>query len=176
MEESNENCDIWLFWKWQINISRFFREQHQLPVLHLDTVQFIENWQERNRQEALQMVATFMEQDSWVIDGNYSKFYQERRLEEADHVILLLFSPFASLKRIIERRVKYRNTARPDMAEGCPEKIDGEFLWWVLYKGRNKAKRQHYQAIQKQYPEKVIVIKNQQQLTRFYQQQHMKLR
>ena len=31
-------------------------------------------------------------------------------------------------------------------------------------------------AIQKQYPEKVIVIKNQQQLTRFYQQQHMKLR
>ena len=56
------------------------------------------------------------------------------------------------------------------------EKIDGEFLWWVLYKGRNKAKRQHYQAIQKQYPEKVIVIKNQQQLTRFYQQQHMKLR
>lgn len=157
-------------------LAAFLGEQHQLPVLHLDTVQFIENWQERNRQEALQMVATFMAQDSWVIDGNYSKFYQERRLEEADHVILLLFSPFASLKRIIERRVKYRNTARPDMAEGCPEKIDGGFLWWVLYKGRNKAKRQHYQAIQKQYPEKVIVIKNQQQLTRFYQQQHMKLR
>lgn len=152
-------------------LAAFVGKERQLPVLHLDTIQFLEGWQEREQQEALVMVETFMTQDSWVIDGNYTKFYQEERLKEADQIVLLLFSRWTSLKRIVHRRIQYRKKTRPDMAPGCPEKIDFEFLWWVLYQGRTKERRQHYQEIQEKYPNKVVVIKNQKQLNPFYQQQ-----
>ncbi|WNS44670.1 hypothetical protein [Paenibacillus sp. MMS20-IR301] len=33
--------------------------------------------------------------------------------------------------RIVKRRLMYRNTARPDMNEGCPEKLDWAFVKWV---------------------------------------------
>ncbi|MHC5268306.1 P-loop NTPase family protein [Enterococcus sp. LJL98] len=149
-------------------LAAFLGKQKELPVLHLDTVQFIENWQEREPEAALEIVASFMTQASWVIDGNYTKFLQEKRLAEADQIVLLLFSPLATLRRVIQRRIKYHKKSRPDMAFGCEEKIDREFFWWVLYEGRRKARRQHFVAIQERYPEKVIVIKNQKQLDQFY--------
>jgi hypothetical protein len=30
------------------------------------------------------------------------------------------------------------------MAEGCLEKLDFEFIKWVLFKGRSKAKKQYF--------------------------------
>jgi adenylate kinase family enzyme len=33
--------------------------------------------------------------------------------------------------RVIKRFFKYRNSSRPDMNEGCREKIDLPFLKWV---------------------------------------------
>lgn len=89
-------------------LAAYLSKAKQIPVLHLDTVQFIENWQEREYQEALVIVKNFMLQNSWVIDGNYTKFYQEERLAEADQIILLLFSPLVSLRRVINRRIKYQ--------------------------------------------------------------------
>ena len=151
-------------------LAKFLGEKKQLPVIHLDTVQFIENWQERNHAEALVIVSDVMEQKNWVIDGNYTKFYQAERLEEADQIIFLQFSRWASFKRIIHRRIKYHNKTRPDMAEGCDEKLDFEFLWWVLYTGRTKERRAHYRELQEKYPSKSIVIKNQKELDAFYQQ------
>lgn len=151
-------------------LAKYLGKEQKLPVLHLDTVQFIENWEERNQEEALEIVESFMAQDSWVIDGNYTKFHQEQRLVEADQIILLMFSRFASLKRVIGRRIKYHNKTRPDMAPGCDEKLDKEFLWWVFYEGRSRKRYQHYLMIKNKYPEKVIIIKNQKQLDQFYQE------
>lgn len=68
-------------------LSRELGKRYGCPVLHLDQVQFEAGWIERDRGEALSQVEQFMSQESWVIDGNYSAFLQERRLEEADCVI-----------------------------------------------------------------------------------------
>ena len=59
--------------------------------------------------------------DSWVIDGNYSELFYERRMEEGDIIILLLFNRFSCLYRAYCRYIRYKNTTRPDMAEGCKE-------------------------------------------------------
>lgn len=151
-------------------LAAFLGSEKSIPVLHLDTVQFVEHWEERDSEEALEIVEDFMGKSSWVIDGNYTKFYQERRLAEADQIILLMFSPWASLKRVIGRRIKYHHKTRPDMASGCDEKLDKEFLWWVLYEGRRKDRHQHFLDIQKRYPEKTFLIKNQKQLDQFYKE------
>jgi len=68
-------------------LARALGERYGLPVLHFDTTQFTPNWQERDRDEAHRMVHAFMENPEWVIDGNYTKFEFERRLEEADKIV-----------------------------------------------------------------------------------------
>lgn len=66
----------------------------------------------------------------WIIDGNYGST-MEIRLLKADTVI------FFDLKRLvctigyIIRVFKNKGKSRPDMPEGCPEKIDIEFIKYI---------------------------------------------
>lgn len=151
-------------------LAKYLATAYNLPLLHLDTVQFTNNWQERDRDEARAIVRSMMQQENWVIDGNYSGFYQKQRLEQATQIIFLDFSRWQSLYRVYLRFRKYRNKTRSDMADGCIEKMDLAFVWWVLYKGRTHSKKQHYEQIITDYADKVLVIRNQQELDTFYHQ------
>lgn len=149
-------------------LAHYISEQKDLRCLHLDKVHFKRDWVERPDKEAKEMVMEFMENPDWVIDGNYTGFYQSERLEQADRIIILLFSRWAALRRVLTRYVKYRGKTRPDMGDGCNEKVDREFVWWVLYQGRSKSYRNKYRNIQIKYPEKTIVIRNQKELDKLY--------
>lgn len=149
-------------------LARKLSETHNVDVLHLDTIQFLPNWVIRDEEDKVRMIKEFLDtHDSWIIDGNYSSLCQERRLEEADLIILLLFNRFSCLLRAYSRYKKYKNKTRPDMAQGCNEKIDLEFVKWILYKGRTKQKRQKYSNIVAKYSDKAILIKNQKQLNTY---------
>lgn len=146
-------------------LARKLSERYQCEALHLDAVQFLPGWESRDEEEQRQLTKHFLDKnDFWVIDGNYSKMYMERRLEEADQIILLLFNRFSCLYRVTKRYLKYRNQTRPDMGEGCTEKLDLEFVWWVLRDGRKKKARERYKKIQRDYGEKVVVLRNQREL------------
>lgn len=146
-------------------LARKLGERYQIPVLHLDRVHWTQNWTERDEAEKRQIVGDFLDQnDSWVIDGNYSSLYQERRLEEADTILLLLFDRFTCLHRVLRRYHRYRGKTRPDMGEGCEEKVDAEFLRWVLWEGRRRKIRQNYARITARYPEKTVILRNQRAL------------
>ena len=65
---------------------------YNCPVLYLDKIQFEENWKERDVETAKAIVKDFLDSNgSWIIDGNYTKFFRERRLEEADVIIYMNF-------------------------------------------------------------------------------------
>ena len=148
-------------------LARKLAQQYQLPVLHFDTVQFRPNWEIRPQASKEIMTKVFLDLHSdWVIDGNYSKLSFERRMAEADVIIQLRFNRIASLWRVTRRYLTYKEGTRPDMAQGCKEKLDWEFITWVLWKGRSKTARQRYERVRSQYPHKTIVIKNQRQLDR----------
>lgn len=143
-------------------------DMYGLPVLHLDSVHFLPNWEERELSEKRRIVADFMrDNDGWVIDGNYSAQFREERLEQADMIVLMLFDRFSCLWRVIKRYRRFRGKTRPDMGEGCIEKLDFEFVRWVLHDGRTKKKKADYKAICDKYPDKVTVLKNQRQLDEF---------
>lgn len=143
-------------------------ELYGLDILHLDAVQFLPNWKERPMEEQKQITKTFLDtNDSWVIDGNYSKLCYERRMEEADWIFLLLFNRFTCLYRVIRRYLKYKNTVRPDMPPGCEEKLDLEFIKWVLRDGRTKRAKKRYRGVIEAYPQKAVVVKNQRQLNAY---------
>ena len=146
-------------------LARNLSEKYNIPVLLFDTVQFLPNWEIRVQEEKERMTKDFLDaNDAWVIDGNYSKLSYQRRMEEADVIILLLFNKISCLYRVTRRYLKYKDSTRPDMAEGCNEKLDWEFIKWILRDGRTEESRQRYQGVLSRYPEKTILIKNQRQL------------
>ena len=146
-------------------LARNLSEKYNIPVLHFDTVQFLPNWEIRVQEEKERMTKDFLDaNDAWVIDGNYSKLSYQRRMEEADVIILLLFNKISCLYRVTRRYLKYKDSTRPDMAVGCKEKLDWEFIKWILRDGRTEESRQRYQGVLALYSEKTILIKNQRQL------------
>ena len=69
--------------------------------------------------------------ERWMIEGNYGSVLPPR-LERADTVIYLDFPIRLCLKRLIKRIVTNRGQSRPDMPEGCPERFDLGFFWYVM--------------------------------------------
>ena len=135
------------------------------PVLHMDTVQFLPDWEIRPLEEKQAMVRDFMDSHpAWIIDGNYTKLSYERRLEEADQIWILLFNRVTRLYRILRRYRKYQGRSRPDMAAGCSVKVDGEFLSWVLWRGCGPEKNRHMRDVVRKYPEKSHLLENQRQV------------
>ncbi|WP_242491840.1 hypothetical protein [Miniphocaeibacter massiliensis] len=73
-------------------LAKHLGKLYNIPILYLDTVQFTDNWSLHNRNEAKEIVNEFMNNKSWVIDGNYSEFFQKERLETADMIIYMNFN------------------------------------------------------------------------------------
>lgn len=67
-------------------LAKRLSEKYNYHLLYLDTVNFEANWKERDKEEAKRMVEEFMKNDSWIIDGNYFDFYQDRRMKEAENI------------------------------------------------------------------------------------------
>ena len=146
-------------------LARKLSEKYDLPVLHFDTVQFRPGWEIRPQASKEIMTKVFLDlHDAWVIDGNYSKLYYPRRMEEADVIVVMLFNRWRCLWRVTRRYLKYKNKTRPDMGPGCKEKLDWEFVKWILRDGRSQSAKDRYGWVISRYGEKVIVVKNQRQL------------
>jgi adenylate kinase family enzyme len=101
-----------------------------IEVVHLDRLHWRAGWIEPPKDEWLKTVEAAIEKESWIMDGNFGGT-MEMRLKASDTVIFLDLPRAVCTYRVFRRRLKYRNTHRPDMAEGCNEKIDLEFLGWV---------------------------------------------
>ena len=150
-------------------LARKLGEKYGVPVLHLDSVEFLPNWEKRPLTEKQRIVTEFLDgNDGWVVDGNYSKLSYDRRMEEADEIVNMDFGRLSCLWRVIKRYHTFKNATRPDMADGCIEILDWAFIKWILWEGRSKETREKRKALAKQYADKVKIIKNQRQLDRYY--------
>ena len=154
-------------------VARKLGEKLSVPVLHLDTVFWLPGWNERDRAECADIAARFMEQDSWLIEGVYSKLHFHERMEQADRIILVTLPRLNCLIRAVRRYYMYRGVSRPDMTEGCPEKFDLDFAWWVVWKGRTKPRRRILEDVIACYPEKVTILRSQRQIDRFLEGFHV---
>ena len=101
-----------------------------LPVIHLDREHWKPGWQETPKDEWHRKVEEIAAGEAWITDGNYGAT-MEIRLAASDTVIYLDYPRHICIYRVIRRGIKYRNQTRPDMAEGCTEKFNLEFLEWL---------------------------------------------
>ncbi len=149
-------------------LAKFLGEKYDIPVLHFDRIHWLPGWNERTREEKWNITRDFMDKNpQWVIDGNYFAIECERRMEEADKIIFLSFNRVSCFFRAFKRYIKYRGRTREDMGDGCDEKFDAQFAWWILHEGRSGKTKDKYKDILKRYADKVVVIKNQKSLNEF---------
>jgi len=102
-----------------------------LPVFHMDKIHYKSGWKMRSRDEKFRLATEIEAQKSWIFEGGLSATYANRAAR-ADTVIWLDLPLPLRLARILKRRVQFNGKTRPDMADGCPERLKADYMRWVL--------------------------------------------
>jgi adenylate kinase family enzyme len=110
--------------------SRRLGKALDLEVIHLDARYWHPGWVETLKPEWRRMVEELVTRDSWIMDGNYSGTF-DIRFEACDTAIFLDVPRLICVWRLLKRKALYRSVGRPDMAQGCGEKLSLEFIRWV---------------------------------------------
>jgi adenylate kinase family enzyme len=109
-----------------------------IEVKHLDKFYWRAGWTKPSNEEWLKTVDELTSVDSWIIDGNFGGTLAQR-VARCDTIIFLDMPRLLCLWRVTKRRMLYRSRSRPDMSEGCNEKLDLEFIDWVWnYSNRSR--------------------------------------
>ena len=103
-----------------------------IPFVSLDALYWKPGWVASDNAEFEQRVAEIARQPRWVMDGNYTRYGAgELRRQTSDTVIWFDLPRATCMLGILTRIAKSYGQVRPEMAEGCPEKIDLEFFRYV---------------------------------------------
>jgi adenylate kinase family enzyme len=117
-------------------LARRLAARSGLPLIHLDEHFWHPGWIETPRDTWRMRQRELFAGDAWIADGNYSATLDER-LPRADTVIFLDFPVWRTIPRALRRSIGQRGTAV--QAEGCPERVDVQFLRWIAnYRRRSR--------------------------------------
>jgi adenylate kinase family enzyme len=148
-------------------------EKLGIDVYHLDRFYWEPGWKEATMEDFRSRQEEVVGKASWIIEGNYSNTY-DIRATEADTIIYLELPLRVCLFRVMKRRWEYRgDKTRPDIGEGCEEKLDWDFIKFIIttYRKRKKKMQVRFRNFQKVGQEKkVIQLKSQRDIHRFLEE------
>lgn len=121
-----------------------------LPLIHLDNVWWNEDRTHITREEFDRKLQSILRGDKWIVDGDYSRTYEERFIA-CDTVIFLDYSLDECISGIAERV----GVQREDMP-WTADTLDPELIKLVQNYGRDN-KPKVYSLIEK-YPDKNVLI------------------
>ncbi len=111
-------------------LARHIAQRFSIPAVHLDCIWWLPGWQERERDDFDALLEIELAKPAWVMDGNFRRTFA-RRLQFADFCMFLDVDTKTCLQSVYARAEAYRGKTRPDMTEGCDERIDPEFPDWI---------------------------------------------
>lgn len=145
--------------------SRQLGEVTGLPVVHLDKLYWHAGWVKTPVDEWQSIVQRELDKPEWIMDGNFGGT-RAMRLAACDTVIFLDLPRWLCMYRIVKRTIKYHKGTRPDMAEGCEERFDPEFLLWV-WNYPNSGRRRVIQELNGLADKEIITLKSRTEVTDF---------
>lgn len=101
-----------------------------LPVVHLDKEFWRPGWVEPDKAEWAARLDELVAGERWVTDGNFATA-SVKRFAKCDTVIFLDFNRWVCLARVYRRAWRHLGRARPDLNEGCPERMPDR--WFLNY-------------------------------------------
>ncbi|MGE1100340.1 topology modulation protein [Peribacillus simplex] len=130
-----------------------------IEVHHLDTFYWRPGWVEAPLEDFISAQKEVLSHDKWIMEGNYSNSFNLRS-ELADTIIYLELPLRVCLYRVIKRWLSYLGKTRPDMGKGCNEKLDWQFVKFIMttYFPRKKEMKMRFADLQKSDQKKLIVI------------------
>lgn len=135
-------------------LSRAIHEKTGIPLYHLDMMFWNADRTTVEKQVFLDRLSAAMEQDAWIIDGNYGST-MEMRLAACDTVFFLDYPVEICLEGIRQRRGKPRS----DMPWFESEEEDADFIDFI--KNYNSESRPQVMELLEKYAHKnIFVFKN----------------
>ncbi len=101
-----------------------------LPVTHIDQLFWEPGWGQTPDDIHRARLAAVVAQDRWIIDGTNSSTF-DMRMARTDAVFWIDRPRIVCIARVLRRVASSYGRVRPDMAPGCPERFDWEFLKYV---------------------------------------------
>jgi adenylate kinase family enzyme len=123
--------------------ARHLGEITGIEVFHLDRLFWRPGWVETPRPEWIELQQRLVQNQEWIIDGNYGGT-MDIRINDADTVVFLDFPRRVCVLRVAKRTIRYRGQTRSDMGEDCEEKLDFAFLRYIW----NFPKRGHIKIVE----------------------------
>ena len=101
-----------------------------LPLIHLDREFWQPGWVVTQRAIWRPKVAALAAGDRWIMDGNYGSSL-DLRLPRADKVFWFDYPKLKCVRRALWRSTVNYGRVRNDLAPGCLEKFDAEFIRYI---------------------------------------------
>ncbi len=93
-------------------------------------VLWLPGWVQRDKEDQRAIIVAKIQLERWIMDGtNPSTF--DIRLPRTDFVIWVRMPRLVCIWGVVSRWVKWMGRTRPEMAPGCIEKVDWEFLRFI---------------------------------------------
>lgn len=137
-----------------------------LPVVHLDLLYWHPGWVNTPRPDWEAIMGDLVSRTEWVMDGNYGGTLA-RRLAACDTVVFLDLPRRVCMWRIWRRRFAFAGRTRPDLPEGCRERVTWEFIRWVWAYRANVRPRILRQLDAVDGDKRVIILRDEAALERF---------
>jgi len=141
---------------------------YNIVPTYLDAIHWLPNWKEQEDSQMSKQVADVMEKDNWIIEGNYSRICSNR-YKECDLLFFFDFNRFTCLLGAIKRYIMFKGKNRESIGNGCIEKLDWEFIKWILHNGRTKKAKANYLQRLKDCKGQTIIFKTHRQVNKYLQ-------
>ena len=120
-------------------------ERTGLPVIHIDKIHWQAGWVERSKAEKTRLCREAEQGERWIFEGGHSATWPSR-LARADVLIWIDRPVGLSLWRVLRRALVGLGRTRPDMADGCPERLRSlpefvGYIWKTRTSGAQKIAR-----------------------------------
>jgi adenylate kinase family enzyme len=102
-----------------------------IPMVSLDALFWKPGWIESDKAEFKQHVIDATREPRWIMDGNYISHLVELRRDASDTIFWFDLPRSTCVLGILMRIATSYGHVRPEMGEGCPEKVDFEFFRFV---------------------------------------------
>lgn len=123
-------------------LSRRLARIHELPLFHVDSIQFIDGMKIRPHLESISILEKIHSENSWIIDGYGPLDILEKRFEICDRIVFLDFPLWQhywwALKRVLKSPWSPRQELPPNCNDFNWQQISKLFrtIWKVHYKMR----------------------------------------
>lgn len=131
----------------------------RLPLVHLDALYWRPGWTEPPRDEWDATLERLLAGERWILDGNYGRTL-ERRLAACDTAVFLDLPRTVCLRRAVWRRIRFHGRSRPDMREGCPERLTWAFVRWIWRYPREQRPRVMTQLAALRPGQRAVVLRS----------------